>query len=358
VGLINKIKSLASKPISLVVDLLGSGSTTKPLSEKITEMTGIVEGFGTTVTGLNPEIIVEASTARTAISDLTLDYENFTNTVNTTIPTLDIDISPAQASIGRLALDVLETEYNARMAGLAVAEAKMQESGTLGSMYGPPFDFYQDQMDELTTAYETEKAFIESKWPIPLEPVKIINNSWAEEIIREPEDKIEKMIIDRLSKTQKLIYNVETALKLIEDNLARIKASDPFEGPTYSPTSNFYPDTLMSEIEKQNEKQALSYGAGGGAGYLGFSGWRGFKSQFGSRRLGGTVPKTGLYLLHKSEKVISAPQAARDRRGGTTTTFGDIHIHIPASAAPQRPEDYRRITRSYIIPELEKAGRL
>ncbi len=37
--------------------------------------------------------------------------------------------------------------------------------------------------------------------------------------------------------------------------------------------------------------------------------------------------------------------------------IGDIHIHIPASAAPQRPEDWRSITREYIVPELEKIGR-
>jgi len=35
---------------------------------------------------------------------------------------------------------------------------------------------------------------------------------------------------------------------------------------------------------------------------------------------------------------------------------GDIIINVPESAAPQRPEDWRYITREFIIPEIEKAG--
>lgn len=115
------------------------------------------------------------------------------------------------------------------------------------------------------------------------------------------------------------------------------------------------------------------------------------------------VPRTGLYELHKGEKVTPEKQVQKEKqvlRGaagiiendyGTvqnnentnrsiTTRFveqsvinqnrnksysssttqknikiaGDIIIHIPESAAPQQPEDWREITRTYIKPELER----
>ena len=66
----------------------------------------------------------------------------------------------------------------------------------------------------------------------------------------------------------------------------------------------------------------------------------------------GYVPKTGLYMLHRGEAVTPPAQAARQ----SSTRIGDIVINIPDSAAPQRPEDWRLITRQYIVPELEKIG--
>lgn len=66
----------------------------------------------------------------------------------------------------------------------------------------------------------------------------------------------------------------------------------------------------------------------------------------------GYVPKTGIYLLHRGEAVTPPAQAARQ----SSTRIGDINIIIPESAAPQRPEDWRMITRQYIVPELEKIG--
>jgi len=66
----------------------------------------------------------------------------------------------------------------------------------------------------------------------------------------------------------------------------------------------------------------------------------------------GYVPKTGMYLLHRGEAVDTPRQAAAAR----SLNMGDIIINIPESAAPQRPEDWRAITRQYIVPELEKIG--
>jgi hypothetical protein len=63
------------------------------------------------------------------------------------------------------------------------------------------------------------------------------------------------------------------------------------------------------------------------------------------------VPRTGYYKLHEGESVTPA-----QNNNSRSTTIGDIHIHIPSNAAPQRPEDYRVIVRNHIIPELRKAG--
>jgi len=70
----------------------------------------------------------------------------------------------------------------------------------------------------------------------------------------------------------------------------------------------------------------------------------------GSYRYGTSyVPATGPYQLHQGEKVITAGG------GASNSGFsGDIIFQIPESASPQKTEDWLDITRTYIIPELEK----
>jgi len=63
------------------------------------------------------------------------------------------------------------------------------------------------------------------------------------------------------------------------------------------------------------------------------------------------VPRTGQYLLHQGEKVVTA---AENNSDGKSVTFGNIVINVPASAAPQNAADWRNITRNYIVPELRK----
>jgi hypothetical protein len=49
------------------------------------------------------------------------------------------------------------------------------------------------------------------------------------------------------------------------------------------------------------------------------------------------------------------PVAAEEYRSGKAgVTIGDVHIHIPANAAPQRPEDWSAIVRNQIVPELKR----
>jgi hypothetical protein len=63
------------------------------------------------------------------------------------------------------------------------------------------------------------------------------------------------------------------------------------------------------------------------------------------------VPRTGIYQLHQGEAVIPA---AENRTGKSVNINGDIIINVPDSAAANRPEDWRAITRNYIVPELRK----
>jgi hypothetical protein len=64
---------------------------------------------------------------------------------------------------------------------------------------------------------------------------------------------------------------------------------------------------------------------------------------------GGIVPSAPVIT------PMSAP-AGRATEMKQIRIEGDINIVIPESAAPQRPEDWRYITREFIIPEIRKAG--
>jgi len=104
------------------------------------------------------------------------------------------------------------------------------------------------------------------------------------------------------------------------------------------PSLSYYKKTASAYQTYQTQKALLS------STYYGY--------QLGTQY----VPKTGFYQLHKGEEVKSAPKTARERTGGGgNVSFRDIHIHLPASASPQRPEDWRRIVREHIVPELARA---
>jgi hypothetical protein len=63
--------------------------------------------------------------------------------------------------------------------------------------------------------------------------------------------------------------------------------------------------------------------------------------------------------ITKNYFTLNVPQQPATRESGGVSRsmkFGDIVINIPESAAPQRPEDWRAITRQFIVPELEKIG--
>lgn len=122
---------------------------------------------------------------------------------------------------------------------------------------------------------------------------------------------------------------------------------------------------IASRLEQLHDKTVtitMKYVGGGGGGMSsGSDGFSDIPFALGSGEAApvmdsfavGTpyVPRTGIYQLHRGEAVIPAAQNNNNSR---SITIGDLHIHIPANAAPQRPEDWRSITRDFIVPELRK----
>lgn len=111
-------------------------------------------------------------------------------------------------------------------------------------------------------------------------------------------------------------------------------------------------DHIQRELDDLHDKTITittihrTISAGGGGDSSAPSIPAGPAKQLGSR----WIPRSGMYPLHRGEEVTSA----KSPKGRQSATFGDIIIQIPESAAPQRPEDWREITRNYIKPELEK----
>jgi hypothetical protein len=144
---------------------------------------------------------------------------------------------------------------------------------------------------------------------------------------------------------------------------AQIAAMDQVLAITADDRASSTINRIRQEVEALHDKtititaiyQMVS-GTGGGEGSA---------PVLGSHALGtGYIPKTGPYYLHQGESVNTAAETRALSAGGgkyqmaaAGATFGDIHINLPPGTAPQSPEDYRRITRDYIIPELEAVGR-
>jgi hypothetical protein len=92
-----------------------------------------------------------------------------------------------------------------------------------------------------------------------------------------------------------------------------------------------------------------------------------FSDVSGSYASGTTyVPHTGIYELHEGEIVVKRKIADAIRNqdastsggaSGGVTVEGGININLPAGVAQQSAQDWRDITRNYIIPELAAVGR-
>ncbi|MBW2561301.1 MAG: tape measure protein [Deltaproteobacteria bacterium] len=78
------------------------------------------------------------------------------------------------------------------------------------------------------------------------------------------------------------------------------------------------------------------------------------------------VPENGRYYLHQGEKIQRRTEVERTSRRADRgarkaapqpVAVENVHIHVPETAAPQQPEDWRFIVRNFILPELKEAGR-
>ncbi|MBN1830294.1 MAG: phage tail tape measure protein [Deltaproteobacteria bacterium] len=130
-------------------------------------------------------------------------------------------------------------------------------------------------------------------------------------------------------------------------------------------------DSIRNELDSLHDKtitittvyRTVGVGSGGGEA-----------EALGSYQKGTDyVPKTGLYMLHEGEKVVTRDRTIREiamynkiqERSSVRTVsagqsntlhVGSIQIIVPETAAPQTPADWRAIVRNQIIPELRKVG--
>ena len=79
-----------------------------------------------------------------------------------------------------------------------------------------------------------------------------------------------------------------------------------------------------------------------------------FSKEQAANRLAGA--EAGLQYLRAEISRSAGASGGTARMAGGPAISGDIHIYVPESAAPQTPQDWREITRRYIVPELEAVG--
>jgi hypothetical protein len=125
-------------------------------------------------------------------------------------------------------------------------------------------------------------------------------------------------------------------------------------------------DGIISKIEYMHALASQSVNIGGSAGYSVMSSSSSMSGSDGFTDIPFTdipfvldsyadgtdyVPKTGRYQLHEGEAVLTAQE---NKSGRSVNINGDIIINVPASASTKSGDDWRMITRQYIVPELKK----
>jgi hypothetical protein len=168
-----------------------------------------------------------------------------------------------------------------------------------------------------------------------------------------------QVLQDSLTTAQNEMDKLKTTISDLSDQIKNMNKTVELTG--IDKVSNVV-DSIIARIQQLHTlaAQPIILGGGGGASVIPSLPTNPFSSgdysnisdaELASYAVGTDyVPRTGKYLLHQGEAVIPAAQ-----NGKSGATFnGDIVIQIPASAAPQSKEDWRAITRNYIVPELRK----
>lgn len=163
-------------------------------------------------------------------------------------------------------------------------------------------------------------------------------------------------------KTQAEMQNLQNIITAITQQIAAMQTTIELVG--VDKTSGVV-DDITRKIQSLHDLAARPISIGGNSGNYGLStGADGFTDIAFSLGSGATpvldqyaagtpyVPRTGLYQLHQGEAVVPADQNRSGQKG--VNINGDIIINVPQSAATGRPEDWRMITRQYIVPELRK----
>ncbi len=166
----------------------------------------------------------------------------------------------------------------------------------------------------------------------------------AADVVRKVENTTNNLtMISRMMTENKTIYAGDTGLTIGPTQGPAPLTSYARQGKGVTPAADVVRKTPPSFFAQD----AVLRGSAGANGDGGIG---------GVRRVPDTIGPE--YAAFRPAVAFASPVApmngAADNR---SFKFGDIHIHIPESAAPQRPEDWRAITREYIIPELRKVGR-
>ena len=239
-------KKSAWEKIQVVIDFLGFGSTERPLSEKIDEMTDKMGGFSDYIDGLKPTLSVGFNTPANRIS----------------------------------------------ASGLYAGDRDL-----LHDQFGD-IDLYEKRKRDVETYQPPVAEFARGTGPAGL-PYTGMFYGHAGEIVKSPAE----------SAAERAAASASSASRSLIEQIRGIPVFQPEEGPSGLPyTGNIYKHA--GEIIKQP----------------------------------------------CAAQPVTAAKPAGSPGGSTKSiSFGDIHIHVPANAAPQRADDWRTITRIYIIPELQAA---
>lgn len=247
----------------------------------------------------------------------------------------------------------------------AVAALQQQFSqGVQGAnnIFGKPQDIIsaakvaEDAISDINRAEQSRQSVISQVMAMEQQQAQA-DQTWAQVLQGEAikaQGELEKIIT--------LIFDISTQLKTMQTTIT-LTGDDQVS----SVVAN-----ITARIEQLHRlaAQPLNIGGGGsmGGGSTGGSGntplygtgWDAFAPATSEpavldKLASGTpyVPRTGIYKLHQGEAVVPAEQN-RSGKVGNVVINGGINLQIPAAVAPQRPEDWRMITRNYIVPEIRK----
>ena len=405
VGFYEKVKSLALKPIKLIADFVGRGSSEAPLSDKIQEMDEKIKSFFASVDGssastivnimgnsgtgekyatealqdvearLNslektarettPEIKVETASAEEKVEGLEGKWKTAGVNIENFMPKVNLDVSPAMR-----ALEGVQTYYNKLISGMYYGMATTTGMGYYAQLTRENLAKGIAQAEgQLSYAESALGGYQAGTGPRGL-PYTGPFYGHKGEIILNPgqSERLRQIINTNTTKNEStssikmgdIIINVpepdvSPAMRALEgvQTYYNKLISGMYYGMATTTGMGYYAQLTRENLAKgiaQAEGQ-LSYAESALGGYQAGTGPRG-------------LPYTGPFYGHKGEIILNPGQSERLRQIINTNTtknestssikMGDIIINVPEPVAIKNKDNLRRLVREGIIPELNK----